>query len=248
MKRILYILTVVLIFACNSEDALDCIQTEGSIVQSEITVSDFERILVNRDVELILRQSTEYKVVIETGNNLINDVEVVVVGNQLQLADNNSCNYVRDYNTTKIYVSAPNIKEIRNSSQYEVSSDGVLSFTDLNLISEDFVVPGNFNIGDFRLDVNAENIDIVSNNLSSFYISGTVNNLYIGFFSGSGRFEGENLLAQNIDIYHRGSNDMIVNPQLSLTGELRSTGYLISVNEPPMVNVEQFYTGKLIFQ
>jgi hypothetical protein len=40
---------------------------------------------------------------------------------------------------------------------------------------------------------------------------------------------------------------MIVNPQLSLTGILRGTGNLISVNEPPMVDVERIYTGQLFF-
>ena len=40
---------------------------------------------------------------------------------------------------------------------------------------------------------------------------------------------------------------MIVNPQVSLFGELRGTGNLISVNQPPTVDVEQFYTGALIF-
>ena len=91
-------------------------------------------------------------------------------------------------------------------------------------------------------------MDVVANNISSFYISGTVTNLYVGFFSGAGRFQGENLIAQNVDIFHRGSNDVIVNPHVSLSGELRGVGDLISVNEPPTVNVEQFYTGELIFQ
>jgi len=48
-------------------------------------------------------------------------------------------------------------------------------------------------------------------------------------------------------VYHRGSNDMIVNPQISLTGELRGTGNLISLNTPPIVEIDQLYTGQLIF-
>lgn len=247
MKKMIHILSFLLIVSCNSEDASDCFQTEGNIVQTEVMLADFERILVNRDVELIVKEGSEYKVVIESGSNLINDIEVIVVDNQLQLTDNNSCNYVRAYGITKIYVTAPNITQIRHSSQYDVSSDGVLSFPELNLISEDFAAPGSFTVGDFKLQVNAERIDIVANNISSFYISGTVNQLDINFFSGVGRFEGENLVAQNIEIYHRGSNDMIVNPQVSLSGELRGTGDLISVNEPPTVDVEQYYTGTLIF-
>jgi hypothetical protein len=40
---------------------------------------------------------------------------------------------------------------------------------------------------------------------------------------------------------------MIVNPQASLKGDLYGTGDLISKNHPPIVEVEQFYTGELIF-
>jgi hypothetical protein len=247
MKKIISILSLMIIVACNSEDASDCFQTEGNLLQQEVTVTAFERILVNRDIELIVKEGLEYSVIIETGENLLNDVLAIVVDNQLQLTDNNSCNYVRDYDITKVYVTTPNLKEIRNSSQYEVSSDGVLTFPELSLISEDFNAPGSFTVGDFRLQVAIEDLDIVSNNISSFYISGTVSNLDIGFFSGAGRFEGENLIAQKVNVYHRGSNDMIVNPQVSLSGELRGTGDLISVNEPATINVEQFYTGMLIF-
>lgn len=247
MKKIFYILILTLVFACNSEDASDCFQSSGSIIQQEITVDTFTKILVNRDVQLILKEGIEFKVIIETGKNLINDVEAIVVDDQLQLTDQNTCNYVRDFGITKIYVTAPNITEIRSSTQYDVSSEGVLDYNGLVLISEDFNVPGSFTVGDFRLDVNLITLRIVTNNISTFYITGQTENLNVGFFAGAGRFEGENLIAQNVNIFHRGSNDMIVNPQESLTGELRSTGDLISVNQPPVVTVEQFYTGRLIF-
>lgn len=247
MKRLIYICAF-LIFACNSEDANDCFQTSGSIIQQEVDVVDFERVLVNRDIELIITEAPEYKVTIETGENLLNDVEVEVIGNRLVLTDNNNCNYVRDYGITKIYVEAPNLTEIITSSQYEVSSNGILTYPTLGLISEDFNEAVDFTVGDFRLSINSESLHITSNNISSFYIDGEVDDLFVGFFSGSGRFEGENLIAQNVDINHRGSNDMVVNPQASLTGILRGTGDLISVNEPPTVEVERVYTGQLFFE
>lgn len=246
MKRLIYICAFI-IFACNSEDANDCFQTSGSIIQQEVDVVGFERVLVNRDIELIITEAPEYKVTIETGENLLNDVEVEVIGNRLVLTDNNNCNYVRDYGITKIYVEAPNLTEIRTSSQYEVSSNGILTYPSLRLLSEDFNEVVDFTVGDFRLSINSESLDITSNNISSFYIDGEVDDLFVGFFSGSGRFEGENLIAQNVDVNHRGSNDMIVNPQASLTGILRGTGNIISVNVPPIVDLERIYTGQLFF-
>ncbi len=246
MKKIVYLL-VFLVFACNSEDANDCFQTSGTIVQQDVDVVGFERILVNRDITLIITEAPECKVTIETGENLINDVKAEVIGDRLVLTDDNNCNYVRDYGITKIYVEAPNLTEIRTSSQYEISSNGVLTYPSLRLLSEDFNEATDFTVGDFRLSINSESLNITSNNISSFYINGEVENLFVGFFSGSGRFEGENLIAQNVEVNHRGSNDMVVNPQASLAGILRGTGDLISVNEPPIVEVERVYTGQLFF-
>lgn len=246
MRKLIYILTV-LIFSCDSEDANDCIQTAGNIIQLEVEVSDFERILVNRDIELIITEAPEYKVTIETGENLINDVKAEVMGNRLVLTDNNTCNYVRDYGITKVYVEAPNVTEIRNSSQYQVSSNGILTYSTLNLISEDFNENIEFTVGDYNLSINNQSLRVTSNGLASFYMDGSTENLSVNFFAGDGRFEGEDLAAQDVTIYHRGSNDMIVNPIQSLSVELRGTGNVIATNEPPIVELEQFYIGQLIF-
>lgn len=248
MKKLLYLLSLIVIFACNSEDANDCFQTAGKSIQEEIALPTFEKILVNRDVELVLKQGLDFQVIIETGENLLNDIEAKVVNNQLQLTNKNTCNYVRDYALTKVYVTAPNITEILSSSQYDVTSDGVLNYNNLKLFSEDFNNPDYFTIGDYRLQINSQNLRVVANNISSFYISGTTENLYVGFFSGSGRFQGENLIAQDVEIYHRGANDIIVNPQVSLIGEIRSTGDIISLNHPAIVTVEEYYDGRLIFE
>ena len=246
MKKTVYIL-ILLLFACNSEDANDCFQTSGEIIQQEVIVSSFNSILVNRDIELIVKSALDYKVTIETGENLLNDVTAEVIDNQLVLTDNNTCNYVREYSITKVYVEAPNLTEIRTSSQYTISSNGILDYDTLALFSEDYNGGSEFTIGDFRLSIDSNTLNITSNNLSFFYIDGMVETLFVGFYSGVGRFEGENLIAQNVNVFHRSSNDVVVNPQQSLTGALRGTGNLISINQPPIVDVERFYTGELIF-
>ncbi|MFD2822101.1 head GIN domain-containing protein [Lacinutrix iliipiscaria] len=248
MKHYIYLILALCILSCDSESANDCFQESGNSIQEEFIVSDFEKILVNRNVELILKEGPDIQVIIETGENLLNDIDVKVVNNELQLTDNNICNYVRDYASTKVYVTAPNITHIRSSTQFDISSDGVLNYDSLRLLSEDFSASGTFTVGDFKLVVNTQNLRITSNNISSYYISGETEDLFVGFYSGTGRFQGENLIAQNVDIYHRASNDMVVHPQLSLTGELRGTGNLISLNVPPTVEVEELYTGRLIFR
>ena len=183
MKKLLIILSVVgLLFACDSESVSDCFQTSGSIIQETITVPNFNRILVNRDIELIIRQGENYEVTIETGENLINDITVEVIDDRLVLTDNTTCNFVRDFGITKMFVTTPTLSEIRCSTQFEISSDGVLNFDTLSLISEDFNEPDSFPIGDFRLELDVENLRIVSNNLS-FLIAMTIfSMMHIGNF------------------------------------------------------------------
>lgn len=248
MKKSIYVLICLLCLACNSEDAGDCFQTSGNIIQKEIPIESFNKILVNRDIELIVKDGPEYKVIIETGQNLINDVEAVVLNQVLVLTDYNTCNYIRDYGITKIYVMAPNLTEIRSSTQYDISSDGILNYDTLQLVSEDFNAIGTFTVGDFRVQVNSNQIRAVANNISSFYLTGETENLYVGFFSGAGRFQGESLIAQHIEVFHRGSNDMVVNPQQSISGEIRSTGNVIALNQPPLIDVASYYTGELVFE
>jgi hypothetical protein len=246
MKKIKYLSLLFLVFACSSENANDCFQTAGKIITQEVDVSTFTKILVNRDIELIITEGAETKVTIETGENLLNDIEAVVIDDKLELTNNNTCNYVREYGITKVFVTAPNISEIRSSSQFEVSAQGVLNYSSLQLISEDFNKEV-FAVGDFRLAVNSDEIIITSNKISSFYISGQTEDLHVAFYGGSGRFEGANLTAQSVSVFHRGSNDIIVNPQQSLTGEIRGVGNVIAIHVPAVIDVETFYTGRLIF-
>lgn len=233
--------------ACNSEHANDCFQTSGAIIQQEIMLPSFTKILVNRDIELIIKEGIEQKVVIETGTNLLSDVTAVIDEDKLVLTDNNTCNYFRDYNITKVYVTSPNITEIRSSTQYDVRSDGVLTYPTLTIFSEDYSAPDSFTIGNFHLQLDNNTFNIVFNNLSNCYVSGATNNLNITFASGTSRFEGRNLLAQHVSLWNRSSNDMIVNPQQSLTGKISGTGNVISVNQPPLVDVSEDYKGRLIF-
>ena len=63
MRRLGYIL-IAFLYACSSENANDCFQTAGSLVQHEIMVPDFTKILVNRDIELVLTEGPETSVLV----------------------------------------------------------------------------------------------------------------------------------------------------------------------------------------
>lgn len=245
-KLSLYILMSLFFGSCDTDSAWDCVQTTGAQISKVFQVDNFNKLRVNRNIRVVLQEGPPL-VEVFTGENLINDIRVVVQDNQLELSNNNYCNLVRDYDQTTVRVTAPNLTKIRNSSQYSISSQGLLNYSDLTLVSEDYNEPNSVAVGDFILDINAENLKIVSNNMSTYFINGYVTSLNVAFYSGLGRFEGANLTSIHTQIYHRGENDIIVNPQQSLKGELRSTGNLICVQTPTIIEVVQYYTGEVLF-
>jgi hypothetical protein len=247
MKKILYILSIIILASCNSENAPDCFQNSGDIIQKEFTVTDFTKITVFERIELIIKEGAAHKVIVETGEFLMDEIEVKVENGRLLLNNNNGCNLTREFGITKIYVTAPNLTEIRSSTGLPTRSDGVLTYPNLTLFSEDhsdvFHTDGIFN-----LHIENSSLRIILNNLSSLTMEGNTDNLNINFASGDARFEGRNFIAQNVTIYHRGSNDIIVNPQVSLTANLVSTGDVIVVNTPPTLDIQEQYTGRVIFE
>lgn len=248
MKKIgLLLIMLIAITGCNSEDAPDCFKTAGEIVQQELELAGFNKILIYEGVELIIKEGPTQKVILESGTNLIGNVSLEVINNQLIAKDNNGCNLVRDYGLTKIIVTSPNIIEIRNSSEQSVRSEGILTYPNLTLLSEDYQ-SSYLNVGDFYISVNNVKVSITSNGISNFYIDGQTTNLTIGFFAGDSRFEGKNLIADNVNIIHKSSNDILVNPQLKIEGAIFSLGDVRAFNQPAIVDVTEHYHGRLIFE
>ena len=100
--------------------------------------------------------------------------------------------------------------------------------------------------GDFYFNINNAQTVIESNHVSNFYISGNTSELLCNFYFGTGKFMGENFICQNIKIFQRGSNDMILKPIQSISGKILNTGNVILKNNPPIINVEQLFSGHLI--
>ncbi len=248
MKKLF--LFIVLITVFNScEKPSDCVESTGAIITKDVAVLPFKKIKVYKGIEVVITQGTEYKVQIEAGENFIDNVQVTQSGDQLIFKDDASCNWVRTYGTTKILVTTPTLEEVYSKTDRNISSNGILTFPSLKVYSLDKDGDGEkgAGTGDFLLNVNNDYLHIESNNVSRFYLSGQTNQANLFFSFGDGRIEAQNLIAQTITVYHRGSNDMIVNPIQSISGTMNSTGNIILKNVPSVVDVQQLFSGHVIY-
>ena len=246
-KFLLYIVLIIVFNSC--EKPSDCVESNGAIITKDVTVLPFKKIKVYRGIEVVITEGTEYKVQIQAGENFIDNIGVQQNGDQLIFKDDTSCNWVRAYGTTKILVTTPTLEEVYSKTDRNISSNGVLTFPSLTFISLDKDADGEAGagIGDFTLNINNQSLTIGNNNVSRFYLTGQTNTANFNFYFGDGRIEAQNLIAQNIVVYHRGSNDMIVNPIQSITGTMNSTGNIMLMHVPPIVNVQQLFYGHVVY-
>lgn len=238
-----------LLFGCHGENAPDCLQNSGDLIRGEVSLSEFTKITVFENVALVLKQGDVQRVEIETGEYLRDEISATVEGDRLLLKDTNDCNYFREYGLTTVYVTSPDISEIRSSTGWPIKSDGVLGYESLTLLSESFNNPESETTdGEFDLEVDTQNLGVVVNGIAYFKLKGNTENLRLTIAAGDSRIEAGNLSAQSVSLNHRGSNDMFVNPQRVIFGRIRGVGDVISSNRPDTVTVEELYKGRLVFK
>ena len=248
MKKLIIII-IILCFACDSADAPDCLRTNGEIVTLNYERAPFTKIRIEDNVNLSLEQGDIQEVRIEAGANLFDDIEVEIENKTLVVRNNNTCDLVRDYEDITVFITAPEIDEIRNGSVGDVVGKGTLNFNTLRLISD--TSGGIENVrksGDFYLNVNCERFVVRANGFSRFFISGSASEATLEFADEVPYFEGPNFLVNDLRVFQRSANNMKVNPINSIRGEIRGTGDIIAVNRPEIVDVDEYFTGRLIFE
>ena len=212
----------------------------------DVSQTPFNKISVFPGIGLVVKEGPEYAVSVQSGENIIEDVSVKIVDGMLILKDESGCNLVRAYGQTKVYVTAPDLEELYSNTEKEIVSDGVLHYPILRLISMDFF--DGVGTGDFHIEVDNGQVVVEANHVAGFYLTGHTGQALYNFYDGIGRLEAGNLVADDVRVFHRGSNDMIVHPVQALSGNIYSTGNLISKSNPATVAIEEHWSGRLIFE
>ena len=239
---------VLLLVSCNTENAPDCFQSAGELVRTEVAVPEFSTITVFERLNLVLIQGETQRVEIESGEFLLNEITAKVEGNRLVVRNENGCNLFRDYGLSTVYVTSPNISEVRSSTGLLISSQGVLNYPNLRLLSESFTDPEiETSSGSFDLELANENVTLVVNGIAYFRLRGLTENLTVTVAAGDSRIEAEGLSATNVTVNHRGTNDVLVNPQERISGLISGYGDVISINRPEEITVDEIFEGRLIF-
>lgn len=230
------------------EKPADCTKSAGAMAAKSYDGLQFDKIVVNKGIALVITQGDAYRVEMRAGENLIDDISVTVTDGMLEIEDQTTCNWVRDYGQTVAYVTAPDLTDIYSKTECPISSNGVLTYPGLRLVSMDshdsYTGTGT---GDFYLQIDNENLFVESNTVSRFFIAGQTQQLDLSFYESGGIFYGHEFLSRQVNLYHRGSNDLYIHAIESIFGDIYNIGNVYSVTHPTTVNVTEHYQGRLYF-
>lgn len=173
MKRINYILVclcVCVISACDKSSP-DCFKKAGADTSVERTLTQFNAVTLEANVEVVLRKGNEFKAEIFGPKNLLDKVVTSVSDGTLTVDNNNACNFVRGYkHHLRVIVYAPDFRRVTSNSIGNIRTeegfvqDTVFFYTE----GGDVIVNGTFT-----------ELKTGSHGNGNVYFNGTTSHLYV---------------------------------------------------------------------
>lgn len=183
--KLLVLTFTLILLSCKKAENRSCFKSNGNQISKEIKVNSFYKIKLYEHLEFVLIQDSLDKVVLNGGENLLNEIEVVLEKNTLSIRNKNKCNFLRSYsNKIQVEIHFTNIEVIDFYGSEVLKNIDTLKFNNLNLTmsdcsgSVDLVLNSNFMIaniangyGDFKLQGNANysNIKVKGNGFCDTY-------------------------------------------------------------------------------
>lgn len=248
MKKYFLVMVLFSLFSCDVDSVSDCIRNKGSVEVRHLDIHNLESITIRENIRLEIEYSEEDELLAEGGENHLDLLEVTQNGTEYEFKAPDLCKTGFSEAPITLKLKSSKLNYIRNSSQFEVLSNNILKYEKLTLISEDFFDSEALTVGNFKIEVDNSQINITGSGISDFILSGKTELLNFGTYSGSGTVLARGLEANVVTFVHRSFRDAVVTPLQRLKGEIRSSGNVVSTKKPPQVEVNELYTGSLIFE
>jgi hypothetical protein len=123
---------VFLLSGCTKENSCDCIKRTGEIVKVKRALSDFDKIIVEDNLTVFIKEDSLFDVTVEAGKNIEPLIETEVKNGVLFLRNKNRCNWARSYKKPlNVYITMPTVRYI--------TSDGTADIQGLDTIRTEIV-------------------------------------------------------------------------------------------------------------
>ena len=242
MKYGYIIVVAFLIFGCKNPEERTCLKSAGDEDTLEIPLDSFDRIYLHPHIVYSLIQDSLNKVVITGGKNLINHVTTSVIDGQLEISNENKCNFLRSYKKkVSVEIHFTSLINIHFEGSEPMTNQGTLKFDWLTFLIRD-------GAGSVNLNFNAQQVYAnISHGWGDFTFSGNVHYANLNI-----RSNGYcNLLGMNIQdsatVISNTQGDVKVKAQgIKLKVQTLSDGDVYYKGIPSLIEFSQYSNGELI--
>jgi len=213
MKKISLAFAIILFFAASSLHAQDekekdwkdrpKIEGSGNMITRTVNVQPFDQVDVKGVFSVKLAQGNKEEVRIEADDNLQDYFEVKNEGSKLTVSMKKDMNY-NSKKGIKIYISFKKIKSMGLKTVGDVSSEGSLSFDNLDI--------DNKSVGSVDLKLTAQSINLDNKSVGDVVLNGKANSAVIKNKS-VGSVNGADFVVQTMDIDNNGIGSAEVNAE-----------------------------------
>lgn len=247
MKKIFTCIILILVIGCSPDEFSDCLSTSGEKFSESISISAFEKVIIGRNIAVFIEPALTYEMEVVANQDHIKNFRWRVEGNEtLHLEAVSLCSAGFSEAPIEVTLYTPNLTEIVNGTQFMVASKSPLTFSEVNLIADQNHNAASLSTGLFDLEFDNEKVFYRSSNILKSNFSGKTKTFGILKTGGLGEISAFELEANNVNIFHRGFNEISVFPLEVINAQVRSTGNLVAHNTPSTIYVEAFFTGKFI--
>jgi hypothetical protein len=239
--RIIPLLFLLAFGGCKKENLCDCFKGTGQPSVETREVATFSRIEMEDKLDVYFTQSSDssYGITIEGGKHLLKLIKTEVVGDELRIRNNNTCDFMRSYKKShiKVHVKAPRLTYITNKS--------VGNFYSENTITGDVIEYEVRNSGNVSLIVNCNAVNGHFHGAGDAFVSGvTLNNSIHS--TGQSFINTSDLNTPFTFIYYNSSGEARIFASGEILAELHGSGNVYYRGNPSIINVKTFGKGQLI--
>lgn len=207
MSKLFFLAGVLLLASCSKER----ITGSGDNTAEERNTGTFTRVSLATGVRVHISKAPNFQVLVQGYRNLLPYIQTKVSGNTLEISS--SANTSLTNNNVEVYITLPQIEEVRNSSSANIDIKGEF---DADLFNA--YVSGSGNI-----DAQGRNISIIGADLS-----------------GSGSIRAFGVPAAEADVHLSGSGSVEVTAYVRLTAHVSGSGNVYYKGGPV---VQSYLTG-----
>lgn len=224
MKKIVFLIPVLILFSCN-----DTLFNKGEIISTVIKTDDFNEIEINDIFDVYFYQDTINKVVAKGGSNLIPNIKLEVKDGKLIINDQNNAKWSRDYERIQINITVDSLHFLTLNAPSNIICADTIKTPELKIFSiADYT--------DISILIDCDNLYLVNSGTSGGQITIKGTTYSFGFWArASLQLFAEELIANNITAKTESIGDCYIHATEYLSAEILRSGLIYYKGNPETI-------------